>query len=895
MTAPPTTMTPGPLPPSNDLIRQAASLHGQQLVAEAEEAARAGQYNNAARLYRDALSIDPGNDAAKRGLDTVQGLLSRGTPSDNLVGELGTTIKLRHDQALARYDQAMDRASAAQKAGNYNEARDASALAKAILDTNRQVLSEGEYNDRARSAADLSAAIERDAESARQRNMVEQARTAERENADRKIAADKERDQKVQQLLHRAADLRRELNYEQSLEVLEQVLFIDPNNVAATAMKEMIEDSMTIRGFKDADRVRNLNITRHQLGNLESSIPHNELILYPPDWPQLTYNRTQLETGGAGESEINRRVIDKLQQPIPIAFENNRFENVVEYLRNVTGVNIFVNWRALEDAGIERGAPVTLQLANVPADKALSLILDQVGGDLVKLGYNIDDGVLTISTRENLSKNTIIRTYDIRDLLVVPPTFTDAPQFDLTAVTQSGGSQGGGGGSLFTEAAGGAAGGAGRAELMEQIQQLIRDTVDPENWRTNGGLVSSMSELNGTLIINTTSVNHRDILALLNQLRETRALQINVEARFLIVESNFLDEVGVNLNLAVAPWDWGFFNSARRLDPVTGQPVNATGSATNPLYTPIQQGVLTPASATDPTLPLRGPITGGTAGIANRQGTILQSPFTTADSSGNFPQGISSRIQGVFMNEIQVDLLVRATQANRRNTTLTAPRLTFFNGQRAYVLVSTQTAYVSDLAPVVGTSSVGFDPTVSVISTGVVLDVEGTVSADRRYVTMTVRPSLATLRNLRQIPVQAVAGGAAAAGNGGVATGIIEAPEIDLTTVRTTVNVPDKGTLLLGGQRIWADIEVEAGVPILSKVPILNRFFDNRSTTKDERTLLILIKPTIFIQSEKENELFPGLNQSPQLFTGASAAQRAAGGAGGAGGAAGGAGAAPKQ
>jgi type II secretory pathway component GspD/PulD (secretin) len=80
------------------------------------------------------------------------------------------------------------------------------------------------------------------------------------------------------------------------------------------------------------------------------------------------------------------------------------------------------------------------------------------------------------------------------------------------------------------------------------------------------------------------------------------------------------------------------------------------------------------------------------------------------------------------------------------------------------------------------------------------------------------------------------------------------------------VSVPDKGTLLLGGQRLVGEIEKESGVPVLSKIPIINRLFTNRSKVRDEKTLLILIKPTIIIQGEEEEKLFPGLMQAPGLY-----------------------------
>jgi general secretion pathway protein D len=153
------------------------------------------------------------------------------------------------------------------------------------------------------------------------------------------------------------------------------------------------------------------------------------------------------------------------------------------------------------------------------------------------------------------------------------------------------------------------------------------------------------------------------------------------------------------------------------------------------------------------------------------------------------------------------------------------------------------------------------------------LYVRGTVSHDHRYVTLSVRPQLATvvqpIRRIEQFSVVQDTTGDDDTGDDDdeiVTSAFIEAPEVELTQVETTVTVPDKGTLLLGGQRLVGEGEVEAGVPIFSKIPILNRVFTNRSRVKDERTLLMLIKPTIIIQNEQEDELFPGLRENPTTY-----------------------------
>jgi general secretion pathway protein D len=85
--------------------------------------------------------------------------------------------------------------------------------------------------------------------------------------------------------------------------------------------------------------------------------------------------------------------------------------------------------------------------------------------------------------------------------------------------------------------------------------------------------------------------------------------------------------------------------------------------------------------------------------------------------------------------------------------------------------------------------------------------------------------------------------------------------KIDLPTtlthqVRTTVSIPDKGTALLGGQRSVREYETEVGVPILSKIPYINRFFTNRTTSREETSLLLLLRPEIIIQQENEAMLF---------------------------------------
>ena len=83
----------------------------------------------------------------------------------------------------------------------------------------------------------------------------------------------------------------------------------------------------------------------------------------------------------------------------------------------------------MQAAGIDRNTPVSVNLKEVPFRKALTTILSEVGGGAANLGYTIDDGVITISTADDLNsaKYQVVRVFDIRDMLVQPDTQHPAP------------------------------------------------------------------------------------------------------------------------------------------------------------------------------------------------------------------------------------------------------------------------------------------------------------------------------------------------------------------------------------------------------------------------------------------------------------------------------------
>jgi general secretion pathway protein D len=419
-----------------------------------------------------------------------------------------------------------------------------------------------------------------------------------------------------------------------------------------------------------------------------------------------------------------------------------------------------------------------------------------------------------------------------------------------------------------------------RASRARRIIDLIQETVAPESWRDNGGTIGTINEINGQLVVTQNSSSQQQIGNLLDKLREQRAIQIAVEARFITVSSHYLEELGIDLDIVFNSGNAGFDYSpggqGPLTDPVLGNALLLPRSfsrlgfaqATPPGGIPLVQGF---AAAQPYQQPFFVPqSSGGASGsqgtpvpIINRVTSFTDPGSLGSDVPGSFAGqtlGPAFSLFGSFLDNIQVDFLIRATQADSRTSVLTAPRLVLFNGQRSWVAVTIQQNFVSQLNPIVGTGAVAQAPQTNTVDSGAVLDVIATVSADRRYVTMTVRPGVARLLDLQTIPFSG--GGAGGGFGGGPANqAFIQLPTMSFQRVQTTVSVPDGGTLLIGGQKLASETEVEAGVPILSKIPILKRLYSSRSMVKDEQTLLILIKPKILIQSEQEEQAFPTFSQ----------------------------------
>ena len=471
----------------------------------------------------------------------------------------------------------------------------------------------------------------------------------------------------------------------------------------------------------------------------------------------------------SAEAEINRRVKQKLQEPMPADLHEIRLHDVIEYIRTYTGLNVHADWNALQNVGIDQDYPITLQVRNVPVAQVLELVLADVSSahELNPVSYIVHKGIVKISTDRKLK--TSIRTtavYDIRDLLTsVTVSYRTAPPLGVVDGRDS----------TLDEEQDVRTPSLTRAEAVVRIIGLIRQIGRPHEWREYGGDVSSVSVLDGHLIVRTTPQNHLEVQKLLTMFRMTHSLQLHVESRWLIVEDGFLEEVGNDLNMQTGADDpddkWPPFKFAQDTFSVASR--QSTG------------------------------ITGSVGG----SGRLLNMGFS-------------------YLDDAQVAVLIKAAKSSHNAAMLTAPRLTIFNGRRAYISIPREVAYVRGYEP--SPDGNGLDPQLGTARSGVTFEVMGAVSADRTYVTLTLNSEIATLVNMKKVPFE-----------GGPAGAFIDVPEVVTWKLNTTVSIPDRQALLLVGDKV-NNVRLPDG-----------KTFDG------PRRVLLLVKPTIIIQTGIEEPDVP--------------------------------------
>ncbi|MHC4752040.1 MAG: type II secretion system protein GspD [Planctomycetota bacterium] len=731
-----------------------------------------------------------------------------------------------------------------------------------------------------------------------------------------------ERQQRIDDLMENALTYQKQQRYEAALGQLESLLALDPQHDEALVLKDTLEDMIYFRKQLEAQKEAEKQRADMLLKTEVSGIPYAEELTYPKNWREIAEKRKPDEP--IGLDPVDLAIYEQLEQIVDLSMLTDAmtFSEVITEIENSVDppLQIQPNWKdLLENGEVEPTTPAGMDpLTGVKLRKVLEVLLAGLSGEFAEISYIVDEGVIRIATVDTLPSKMVPRVYDITDLVGQPAQYGGLQGMMMGRMVGQmsggggyggggyggggyggggygggglggglgggygggggfgggmgglgGGSLGGfggglgsggygGGGGMMTGMGGGGYGGGGYGGGMmgggmmgggmmggygggmgggmmggqggyfqaQSLVQLVQESIEPDSWFDlsdvgEGTITPYPSQQPKKLAVYQTHEVHREIEKLLAALRKSLGHQVSIEARFLAVTENFLEDIGVDVDFtANLGGKWGL---------LTFDQDSAFTTQTKATQVPLSLGDIGAAAS----------ITGG---------------------------------YGSILDDLQVAFLVRATQAHRDAKQLTAPTASVLSGESAnfninrqiiLALPPIQTPGVTQVSGVAGTTTGtggGNVPQYLPVQIGSALSITPIITHDKKNVLLNIITTQQDFLGIRTSVVESpiVSGGAA----GEVQTWNVELPDTETSSLMTRVSVPDGGTLLLGGLKITAEVETEAGVPILSKVPILGRLFSNRSTVRDHKILLILVKPTIILQEEREKEAIAAMESA---------------------------------
>ncbi len=602
--------------------------------------------------------------------------------------------------------------------------------------------------------------------------------------------------------------------------------------------------------------------------------------------------RGEAMAAGRYGSEANRMIWNKLKNTDVEGEYRGTLAEAMDQLSRQAGLNIVFDTLALEAANVSTEQMVNAPIRNpISLESALNVILSGVG-----LEFAVENEVITVTSREAQESAIVTETYYIGDLLAPLKNYRDPNQLSFMQAGANNGYGGMGGGSMNVPST--LNGNASQIALAQQLGnggipganlggfgtgnyggnqpqrgqaqfgtvgqqpqggitqadfqiliQLIQQTVSSDSWEQNGGGNGTVQAFppNLSLIVANSQKVQDEIRDLLKKLRELNDVQIVIEVRFVAIQDNFFERIGVDFDFSI----------------------NDGGGIGNPV----------------PDTVTRSSIIGGTPGgdgsgfvpTGNRDIQFQQGSFGTAvPQFGGFDLASAANFGFAILSDIEVFFLIQASKGSTRATVTEAPTVVMFNGQSASVNDTQNRPFVTSVTPVVGDFAVAHQPIITILPDGTNLNVTATVSSDRRSVNMSLVPFFSEVTEVQTFTFTGTTTTERSTNSllddlldnldptnaddsddeiQTVSEGVtIQLPVLATTSVNTVVSVPDGGTILMGGIKRMREQRIERGVPMLSSIPYVNRLFTNVGVSRETTNLMMMVTPRIIIQAEEEKK-----------------------------------------
>ena len=482
-------------------------------------------------------------------------------------------------------------------------------------------------------------------------------------------------------------------------------------------------------------------------------------------------------------------------------------------------------------------ARITITLNQIPLGEALRYIASQAN-----LKVKVEPYAVSIIPISEQSQELITKEYR------VPPGFIQA------SLSPSGSA-------LNAPAAAAGARGAGTAKDTQEStggQQLVRREGAREYLESQGvqfpaGSSANFMPQSSRLVVRNTPDSLELVDAIVEQANVAGPKQVEIESKFVEINQNNLKELGFD-------WLLGQFNIGNKRV-FGGGGTSGTAPALNSADYPFVQPGAGPVGA--------NPVTAG-----NRSGNLAISANAVDALLFGIP-GASSIAPGIFglsgvFTDPQFQLVIRALNQKKGVDLLSAPRVTTKSGQRAVIEIVREFRYPTQFQPpqipqTVGanTGSNNFNPLTGASSssgsfpvtpttptafetrnTGVTLEVEPVVGPDGVTIDLNLVPQVVEFEGFINYgsPIQTTSTNLLGVSQVNVITpNVINQPIFSTRKVTTSVSVWDGQTVVLGGLMREDVQKTEDRTPIIGDIPLVGRLFRTNTEQHLKRNLVIFV------------------------------------------------------
>jgi general secretion pathway protein D len=637
--------------------------------------------------------------------------------------------------------------------------------------------------------------------------------------------------------------------YDIAFKRCEQALNIDKYNIAARRLMEKI--NVARQQYADAAYSETRGA---MLADVDKAwgLPLRKFT----DGPTSIVEQPQMDSRGS--QAINNK-LDTIIIP-RIDFTDSSIKEALDFIKKRAsdldegdsenkGINIVLK---LPPDSPDAAYPITLSLSDVPLREALRYVTEAAN-----LKIKIEThAVVVVPATENTD---VLITKEYK----VPPGF-------ITATP----------GSAPPQVSGLAAG----SQSVIAARSIAKDFLETQGVEFPPGASANYISLTSRLIVKNTQANLELIDALVDTSVATRPTQVEIEAKFLEVSQNNLNELGFDwlLGQFALAGGSGVYGSGGTIG--LGRSINNNG------YPLINPGTSLPVGANSGT---SGPITagnrGGTTGISLNavDAILLGSP------AGPAPGVLS--VAGVFTNP-QFQVVLRALSQKKGIDLVSAPKVTTKSGSTAKIEIVREFRYPSQFdppqlsattgstyAPVVPNSPSGWETK----NTGITLEVEPTVGPDSYTIELRLAPRVIEFDGFINYgnPINATVAQTFLVGGGDASVAIlgpsttfeatpntINQPVFSTREVETQVSVYDGQTVVMGGLMREDVQKVQDKVPILGDIPLAGRLFRTNVDQHIKRNLLMFVTAGLLdpagqpiIEADEDDQLVPEVDVNAML------------------------------